>query len=240
MKLDTVIYIDGIGEIKLRRSNKAHYLNISIRPFIGVRVSVPIGMSYNYAEKLVKEKKNWIVSHLEKIKCVENLQTQFHENTPFTTREHKLILKQSDKNNISVRVSEGEITVLYPAFLKSESKKVQASIRIGIEHALKIEAKKLLPPKVNLLASKFSFEFNKLTLKNIKSRWGSCSRNKNINLSIHLMRLPDQLVDYVILHELVHTVEHNHSKRFWALLDSVTGNAKILDKELRNHRIAIY
>jgi len=54
------------------------------------------------------------------------------------------------------------------------------------------------------------------------------------------MRLPDHLIDYVILHELVHTVHHNHSKRFWAMLDKVTDGAKILDKELSKYRIAIY
>jgi len=240
MQLDTVIYIDGVGNVLFRKSNRARFLNISIRPFKGLCVSVPIGMSYNYAEKFVKEKKSWILDHLEKIKQVENLQTQFHENTSYNTREHKLILKQSDKKDISVRVSEGNINVSYPAYLKSESKEVQVAIRIGIERALKIEAKKFLPSKVDLLAARHGFEFTKLALKNIKSRWGSCSRSKSINLSIHLMRLPDHLADYVILHELAHTVEHNHSKRFWTLLDSVTGNAKILDKELRNHRIAIY
>ena len=54
------------------------------------------------------------------------------------------------------------------------------------------------------------------------------------------MRLPDHLIDYVILHELAHTMHHNHSARFWNALDSITGRAKSLDKELRKYRIAIY
>jgi len=105
---------------------------------------------------------------------------------------------------------------------------------------LKIEAKEFLPDRVKQHADKIEFKYNKLSLKNIKSRWGSCSRKNNLNLSIHLMRLPDHLIDYVILHELVHTVHHNHSKQFWAMLDKVTGGAKILDKELSKYRIAIY
>ena len=92
---------------------------------------------------------------------------------------------------------------------------------------MKIEAKQYLPDKVKSLADKFGFKYNELALKNIKSRWGSCSRKNNINLSIHLMRLPDHLIDYVILHELVHTVHHNHSARFWNLLDEVYWWAKI-------------
>jgi predicted metal-dependent hydrolase len=54
------------------------------------------------------------------------------------------------------------------------------------------------------------------------------------------MRLPDHLIDYVILHELVHTVHHNHNKHFWEMLDKVSGGAKVLDKELGKYRIAIY
>jgi len=54
------------------------------------------------------------------------------------------------------------------------------------------------------------------------------------------MRLPDHLIDYVILHELVHTVHHNHSAGFWKLLDDVSGGAKRLDKELRKYRLAIF
>ena len=77
-------------------------------------------------------------------------------------------------------------------------------------------------------------------MRNSKTRWGSCSYENNINLNLHLMRLPNHLIDYVILHELVHTKIKNHSKDFWNLLDVVTGNAKNLDRELKNHHTKIY
>ena len=207
---------------------------------MGVRVSIPLGISYINAVRFVTERKLWIVQHLNKIHEFEKLQTHFDENSSFCTNHHKLHLRTADRTNISVRLSKGKINVIYPTELNSNSKEVQTAIRKGIEQALKIEAKQYLPDKVKVLADKHRFKYNKLSLKNIKSRWGSCSRKNNINLSIHLMRLPDHLIDHVILHELVHTVHHNHSAGFWDLLDDVSGGAKRLDKELRKYRLAIY
>ncbi|MDP2362390.1 MAG: SprT family zinc-dependent metalloprotease [Ignavibacteria bacterium] len=237
---EKIIYIDGVGNVLFKHSNRARHLNISVKPFAGARVSIPIGMSYSSAVRLTTEKNVWIKQHLDKMKEFEKMQTQFDENSGYCTKFHQLYLRKANRKNISVRLSKGKINIVYPTELNLNSKEVQIAIRKGIERALKIEAKQSLPDKVKSLAHKFGFKYNLLSLKNIKSRWGSCSRKNNINLSIHLMRLPDLLIDYVILHELVHTVHHNHSVRFWNLLDDVTGGAKLLDKELRKFRIAIY
>jgi predicted metal-dependent hydrolase len=237
---EKTIHIDGVGNILFRHRYRARRPNISTRPFVSVRVFVPFGMSYINAVRFVTERKLWIVQHLNKIREFEKLQTHFDENLSYYTKHHKLHLRTADRTNISVRISGGEINVAYPTELNSKSKEVQAAIRKGIEQSLKIEAKQNLPDKVKVLADKFSFKYNKLSLKNIKSRWGSCSRKNNINLSIHLMRLPDHLIDYVILHELVHTVHHNHGAGFWNLLNDVSGGAKILDKELRKYRLSIF
>jgi predicted metal-dependent hydrolase len=236
---EKIIYIDGVGNVLFRRSNRARFLNISVRPFAGVRVSVPVGISYINALRFVTERKLWIVQHLNKVQEFEKLQTLFDENSGHSTKYHHLNLRKADRKNISVRISRGEINIIYPAGLNSNSKEVQSAIRKGIEQALKIEAKQYLPEKVKKLAEKFGLKYNKLTVKNIKSRWGSCSRKNNINLSVHLMRLPEHLIDYVILHELTHTVHHNHSTGFWNLLNDVTGGAKILDKELKRYRMAV-
>ena len=90
------------------------------------------------------------------------------------------------------------------------------------------------------LAAKHKFDYKKVAVKNAKTRWGSCSFDNNINLSLHLMRLPDHLVDYVILHELVHTRIKNHGKGFWQLLDIVSMSARELDREVKEYRLQIY
>ena len=102
------------------------------------------------------------------------------------------------------------------------------------------EAKKRLPVRLRELSVKFDLPYNKVIIKNNRSRWGSCSDRNNINLSLYLMRLPDQLIDYVLLHELVHTVHKNHSKKFWRHLEKLQPDAKSLDRELKGYRIEIY
>jgi predicted metal-dependent hydrolase len=111
---------------------------------------------------------------------------------------------------------------------------------LGIEAAWRKEAKKYLPLRLTEFARLYGFDFRKVSIKNNKSRWGSCSKRNNINLNLHLIRLPRHLSDYVLLHELVHTMHKNHSKKFWQQLDTLTGNARILDRELKHFRIEIY
>jgi hypothetical protein len=237
---EKIIHIDGVGKVLFKRSKRTRHISISIKPFAGTKVTIPAGVDDEIAFRFVRDKKHWINKHLARMKELEAMQTKFDENSSYSTRHHKLNLKKAQRRGISVRLSKGKINVVYPPVINPDSKVVQAAIRKGIERALRLEAKHYLPEKVNELAEKFGFKFNKLTLKNIKSRWGSCSRKNNINLSIHLMRLPDHLIDYVILHELVHTVHNNHSAKFWKMLNDITGGSKVLDKEFKKYRISIY
>ena len=103
----------------------------------------------------------------------------------------------------------------------------------------KIKAKAEITERVNCMADKYEFKYNRLFIRNQKTRWGSCSEKNNINLNINLVRLTEELMDYVILHELVHLKIKNHSKQFWAELDKYVGNAKKLDKKLGKHRLGL-
>ncbi len=92
-----------------------------------------------------------------------------------------------------------------------------------------------------LLAKKWGFRYNKVSVRKAKTRWGSCSTNGNISLNIHLIRLPKILIDYVILHELCHTIEHNHSEKFWVLMDRVTDNkSKMYREQMKEYSTEIY
>ena len=100
------------------------------------------------------------------------------------------------------------------------------------------EAIDKLVGRLEEMAKIHNFKYARVAIRNQKTKWGSCSAKNNINLNINLVRLPEELRDYVILHELVHTQFKNHSKKFWAELDKVIGgNAKEFSKKLRKCRL---
>ena len=101
-----------------------------------------------------------------------------------------------------------------------------------------INGSQFLINRINELADKYGFIFNKVSIRNQKTRWGSCSIKNNISLNIQLMRLSNSLIDYVILHELVHTVVKNHSILFWNTLDIYVNDAKKIDNRLKQYYIA--
>ena len=99
-------------------------------------------------------------------------------------------------------------------------------------------AKADLPLRMERLAAQTGLRYTKLTIRATRTKWGSCSARNTISLSLYLMTLPEHLRDFVILHELCHTVHHNHSERFHRLLDSwVGGREKELNRELRCYAV---
>ncbi len=90
--VNKIIHIDGVVMFYSDIASRARNLNLSIRPFAGARVSVPIGMSYNSAVQLVNERKLWIKKHLAKTKESGDMQTHFNENSAYSTKHHKLNL----------------------------------------------------------------------------------------------------------------------------------------------------
>tara|TARA_B100000674_G_scaffold472864_1_gene463173 strand:+ start:23 stop:742 length:720 start_codon:yes stop_codon:yes gene_type:complete len=232
--------INGINVV-LKKNSKAKNISISIQPFKGVRVTVPRYATFKQALSFVNHKMKWIESKYTKIKLTEAKYSEFKIDTVFSTRNHQLIIQQKNIEKINSKIKDGKIIVNLPFLERIEKIEIQKFIRSKIEEAWRLEAKEILPVRIEKLAKENKLNYNKLTIKNTRSRWGSCSYNNNINLSLHLMRLPDHLIDYVLLHELAHTKIKNHSKEFWNFLDEISNyKGRILDKELKEHSLRIY
>lgn len=106
-----------------------------------------------------------------------------------------------------------------PAGFSAPNVVFQKALRDVLVEVLREEAKILLPQKLSYFSDQYGFHFHKVTIKHNSSNWGSCSRVGNINLNLNLIRLPEPLCDYVLLHELCHLKEPNHGPRFHALLE---------------------
>lgn len=100
-------------------------------------------------------------------------------------------------------------------------------------------ARRRLVDRLDQLSQKHGFTYKRVFIKNQKTRWGSCSGKNNISLNINLVRLPDDLIDYTILHELVHTRIKNHGRQFWDQMDKLLGDAKRLDRKLSEYRVLL-
>lgn len=238
--MSKVINIQEIGDVVFVKSKSAKRISIVLKPFKNVKVTFPYWSSYNRAVQVVNNKKAWILSSKQKMQLIENRATIFDENSNYITRKHKLVIEQTETDKIIVRVSENKILVKYPNCYNVTDNCIQLYIKKGIELALHKEAAEYLPQRVDYLAKLYKFKYTKLGLRKSRTRWGSCSGNNNINLSVHLMRLPSHLIDFVILHELLHTKIKNHSKEFWDALDKITGNVKALRKEMKNYNISVF
>lgn len=98
----------------------------------------------------------------------------------------------------------------------------------------KSKALRLVREKIALLNNIYGFRYNKVTVKNTSSRWGSCAKSGNLNFNYKLIYLPDELATYVVAHELSHLQEMNHGIKFWQLVAKTTPNWKTLRKQLKN------
>ena len=103
----------------------------------------------------------------------------------------------------------------------------------------KAEARQKIISRLEQLAKQHRFTYSKVSIRSQRTRWGSCSARGNISLNIKLVALPQELADYIILHELTHTKVHNHSRKFWQELDKHVGNGKAKAKQLIEYGLGI-
>lgn len=101
--------------------------------------------------------------------------------------------------------------------------------------ALRQQARAVLPQRLAVLADKYGFSYNRVTVKNNVSNWGSCSTRGNINLNLRLVTLPPELQDYVMLHELCHLRQMNHGPEFHRLLESVCPGHRELQRRMKDY-----
>ncbi len=233
-----MIVDDDFGNIEFEQSARSKHIRVRITAD-GLKVSMPLHATQKEALTFINSKRPNILAKQFKLKQKkENHALELKVGAEIQTLSFKVSVLKVERENVFFALKDGQLIIEFPARANLQSDAAQRNCWNGINYFLRKEAKRLLPGRTNQLAAKYGFTFGDIKIQSSKSRWGSCSSTKSINFSYYLMLLPSHLVDYVILHELCHTIEMNHGDRFWALMDKVTNNcSKALRAELKQYNM---
>lgn len=222
-----------IGTVTYTYRTGSKRITLRVKKDSSIHVTIPYLVRFSFAEDFVLSKTDWIRKKIqenaERIKPITEFRSKYH-----------LVRLQAENSLSTCKVLKkgSDVLLLYPSTADPASYNIQSLTKKVITEVLRAEAKYYLPQKLKELATKHNFNYGKVSIRNSKSRWGSCSGKNNISLSLRLMYLPEHLIDYVLLHELCHTKEKNHGPKFWQMLDSVCqGNSKMFSKELKKFLI---
>lgn len=228
---ESIVTHSSAGEITVVRSTRARRVTLAVTPTGKVRITIPSGVSVVEAMRFIDTKSEWIEKHRERIdkRILQPIEV------PYYTRKHTVKAIPHQRPDIDIRINSKEFTVGYPDGMGIGDEPVQKAIKKAIEEAWRVEAKRYLPGRMRELSVVYGLPVNKITIRNTVSKWGSCSSRNDISLSLHLMRLPDHLIDFILTHELCHVVHKNHGQQFHELLNKLCGGReKEYNRELKN------
>ena len=206
------------------RFSKRKTLAIEITPKAKVIIRAPINLSSHLIDEFVAKKQDWINAKQAQIKQQYNqvLDYQSRQSTWYLGKEYPIILT---KNN--------EFRFDGQAFYYSntQSNEFKKQLLYWYKNAFR----DIVLLRLDYYARQYHLPFNQVRLKCQKTRWGSCSNQNNINLNYLLIQTPIKVIDYVIVHELSHTIHKNHSKDFYQLVGQIMPDYLVQKKWLKEH-----
>jgi predicted metal-dependent hydrolase len=209
-------------------------LGISVLPDSSVIIRAPYRASLKTINRIVQEKAAWIIKHRDGYRLKENtrLNGSLVSGEKQLFRGTECILQIAQSKKPYVRFNGGTID------LGLENTDDREAVRRLLYKGYKSEASKIFPEMLGLALKKHEDQMFKptgLTIRSMKSRWGSCSRKGMITLSTELIKLSDTFIEYVITHELCHLKHHNHGKDYYKLLSELFPEWKQVRKDLKGY-----
>ena len=213
-------------------------ITLDYKPNYGISLAVPSDMTDREIGEFLRSKEDW----LRKCRSVMSNASQLPdwgkgEVIPFRGKDvlvvvaHNADLRRHDGILVQPSIDGGELSVSVPDGLESAQR--DRGIASAIEQWYVSEAKLHLPVRLAQWSELTGLHPERVRIGKAMSRWGSCSAQRYINLSWRLIKLPERLSDYVLVHELVHLRELNHQRPFWDLFESIMPDARVRRKELR-------
>ena len=188
-------------------------------------VNAPKNISKKYIDNFVQSNKKWI----ENNKKVIQQRSKNKTTLLYLGEETKLLISNEDFENIKFN----GINFYISRKNKDNSKELLHKFYID-------QANKIIKKRIIFYTKKYNFRINKIKISNANTRWGSCGAQNNININWKLIMADKKIIDYVIIHELAHTIEHNHSKNFWVIIENIMPDYKERKDWLRKNGNLLY
>lgn len=189
-----------------------------------VRIVVPKWLPEQHLENILKKREDWIQKHLQRLRT---------RKQPVPLAENQILFKgqifhfeQTTQVNRSIEIDEEHFIIRAGNLFMDKNYQLKW---------YRNEARKYLEHRAQELAESHGFHYNKIFIRSQKTRWGSCSKRKNLSFNWKLIKSPLFVIDYLILHELVHTEFMNHSKQYWEKVHALYPEYKIASQWLKEH-----
>lgn len=218
---------EEFGDIAIHRLKTARHIKIGVHVNGQLRATMPPKAPKLLLKRLVHSSRDSIRLLLE-----QSAAGHYKNGDPIG-KSHALLIASGQE--LGAKKQQHTLVVTLPAHLSESSPQTQQFIRQEVIKILRKEAKAYLPKRLEALAREHGYSYEKVRLSHASTRWGSCSSSGTISLNIALMKLPYALIDYVLIHELCHTRELNHSDRFWQLVHSADPSYKTHMKTIKSH-----
>ncbi|HKJ79963.1 MAG TPA: SprT family zinc-dependent metalloprotease [Prolixibacteraceae bacterium] len=223
-----VVQFDRIGLVTLSKNKRSKNIKISVKPNKKVLVSFPFFAPVRDVVAFIQKNEGWIKKQHEKF---DSKKISLTEQSVIQTKLYRVTFQKGGQ--FDVKITDNKVAITVVDFETEQTLDAVENILVKI---YRHEANLLLPERLHNIARKHGFQYSKVTIRNNKRNWGSCSSKNNISLNLQMMKLPDELIDYILLHELVHTEIKDHSPKFWKRMDELTNNtARKLAKEVKQY-----
>lgn len=212
---------------QIKRSKRISGLKIEINQKGEIIATAPNLLPEFMIKKMVESKADWIEKNLKKVRKYQS-DIKTDEVYIFDKKYQVKINHQAEKTGIKVWGDK--------LLINNLSKKTNKQIAEQIERFLKNTATKYLVKRTKIISEKMGIKYGRVSIRQQKSRWGSCSSQGNLNFNWRLVHYPPKVIDYVIIHELAHRKELNHSKRFWDIVRKYDPEYPIHKSKLKKRR----
>jgi predicted metal-dependent hydrolase len=195
-------------EYVIRHSKRARRLHLEIEPYQGLTVVVPYRYRADGLDRLLLEKGRWILRKLEDIRKPEQLGADGKlARIPYLGEQLTVVWSDS----VSSSPCRAENCLLLS---KGNSVDMTKIMKEWFRH----EATSFIGQRTSEISRRIGAQYNHITIRSQKTLWGSCSAKRNLNFNWRLMMLSPEVIDYVIIHEVCHLKEMNHSAHFWQMV----------------------